>query len=167
MKAIRLALAVLVCSAPLLAAAEWQWLDKDGHRVFSDQAPPPDVPPNRILKKPGMRAASAASAADSAAATPATGDASGLRPGGKDKDLEARKKQADAAAAARKKAQDDQVTQAKADNCTRAKSAKATFDSGVRVVRTNDQGERVVMEDSDREAEVKRLDSIIARDCGK
>jgi hypothetical protein len=162
MKAIHLALAVLVCSVPLVAAAEWQWLDKDGRRVFSDQAPPPEVPPNRILKKPGMRAA-VAPAPEAAAAAPVAAPAP--RPSGKDKELETRKKQADAAAAAKKKAQDEQFAQAKADNCSRARSGKATFDSGVRVVRANEKGERIVMDDTERAAEVKRLDAIIASDC--
>jgi hypothetical protein len=162
MKAISLALAVLVCSMPLVAAAEWQWLDKDGRRVFSDQAPPPEVPPNRILKKPGMRAA-AAPEAEAAASAPMAAPAA--KPAGKDKELETRKKQADAAAAAKKKAQEQQFAQARTDNCARARSSKATFDSGVRVVRANEKGERIVMDDAERAAEVKRLDAIIASDC--
>ena len=163
MKAISLALAVLVCSMPLVAAAEWQWLDKDGRRVFSDQAPPPEVPPNRILKKPGMRAAAAPEADTAAPAAPVAAPVA--KPSGKDKELETRKKQADAAAAARKKADEQQFAQAKADNCARAKSGKATFDSGVRVVRANEKGERIVMDDAERAAEMKRLDTIIASDC--
>ncbi|HZY15413.1 MAG TPA: DUF4124 domain-containing protein, partial [Ramlibacter sp.] len=43
MNALRLILLVLACSVPLAAAAQWQWLDKDGRKVFSDRAPPPDI----------------------------------------------------------------------------------------------------------------------------
>ena len=43
MNAFRLTLAALACSVPLMAAAQWQWLDKDGRKVFSDQPPPPNL----------------------------------------------------------------------------------------------------------------------------
>ncbi|NML48246.1 DUF4124 domain-containing protein [Ramlibacter sp. G-1-2-2] len=157
MKATRLVLAALLCTAPLLASAQWIWLDKDGRKVFSDQAPPPEIAPNRILKQAGQRAP-AADAAPVAAATAAT-------PTGKDKDLEAKKKEGDAAAAAKKKGDEEKVAQAKSDNCARAKSGKATYESGTRVVRTNDKGEREYLNDEERAREMKRLDGIIATDC--
>src|SRR3954470_6805759 len=52
MKAAPIALLVLACTLPLAAAAQWQWLDKDGRKVFSDKAPPPDIAPERVLKAP-------------------------------------------------------------------------------------------------------------------
>ena len=82
-----------------------------------------------------------------------------------DKELEAKKKQAAEAEAAKKKADDERITKAKIENCARAKQAKATFDSGVRVARTNAAGEREVMDDAARDAETKRIQSIIDRDC--
>ena len=36
MKHIRYLLAALACLVTLQAAAHWQWLDKDGRKVFSD-----------------------------------------------------------------------------------------------------------------------------------
>src|SRR4051812_45621873 len=99
MKAFRLALIALACSAPLLAAAQWQWIDKDGRKVFSDQAPPADGPANRILKQPGVRSAPAPAAADAAVeASAAVKPAPGPKPkvSGKETELEAKKKQADA-----------------------------------------------------------------------
>lgn len=157
MKATRLVLAALLCTAPLLASAQWIWLDKDGRKVFSDQAPPPDIAPNRVLKKAGQRASDAAPVA---AVTPEA-----AKPTGKDKDLEAKKKEGDAAAAAKKKGDEEKVAQAKSDNCARAKSGKATYESGTRVVKTNDKGEREYLNDEERAREVKRLDGIIATDC--
>ena len=53
MKTLRIALLALACTVPLAATAQWQWLDKDGRKVFSDKAPPPEVPANRIVKQPG------------------------------------------------------------------------------------------------------------------
>ena len=173
MKALRLTLAALLCSVPLLAAAQWQWVDNAGRKVFSDAPPPSDVPANRILKQPGARATAAA-----AAGAPATAEASvpvatgappvggaALKPTGKDKDLEARKKAAEAAEAEKRKAEESRIAAVRADNCERAKRAKMTFDSGMRVARTNAQGEREILDDKQREAESRRLDTIIARDC--
>jgi hypothetical protein len=150
MIASRALLLVLACALPLAAAAQWQWVDKDGRRVFSDKAPPPDIPAKSILKQPRGRgqpvvaepAEPAASAATATAAQPA---ASGLKVSGKDKVLEDKPQ--------------------RAENCSRAKNAKATIESGVRLARTNDKGEREIIDDNARAAELQRLQSIIARDC--
>ena len=123
MKAARLTLLALACMLPLAASAQWQWLDKDGRKVFSDKAPPPEVPTERILKGPKGQVfiPVAVPAADPAAATPA---ANGVpRPLGKDKTLEERKKQVVAAEADKKKAEDDKHVALRSDNCNRAKSA--------------------------------------------
>jgi hypothetical protein len=102
MKPVRLALLSLACLVPLAASAQWQWLDKDGRRVFSDQPPPPDIAPERILKQGGPRGAVLpAAAAPVAATTPAapSGVDPALKPSGKDKVLEEKRKQAEAAEA--------------------------------------------------------------------
>lgn len=167
MNAFRLALIALVCSAPLAALSQWQWMDKDGRKVFSDQAPPPDVPANRILRQPGQRGPAAATAAEPVSAPAAAAKPALPRPSGVDKTLEDRKKQAEAAEAAKRKAEDEQFAAMQAENCQRAKQAKATYDSGVRVARVNAKGEREFVDDAERAAESKRLDEVIARDCVK
>lgn len=165
MKAFRIALIALVCSAPLAALSQWQWVDKDGRKVFSDQAPPPDVPADRVLRRPGQRA-SAAPVAEPVSA-PAAAKPALAKPSGVDKTLEERKKQAEAAEAAKKKAEDDKFAALQAENCQRAKQAKATYDSGVRVARVNAKGEREFIDDNERAAESNRLNEVIARDCVK
>jgi len=86
-------------------------------------------------------------------------------PKGIDKDLEAKKKQAADAEAAKRKADEEKLTKARVENCARAKQAKVTFDSGVRVARTTPSGEREVMDDAARAAELKRIQGIIDADC--
>jgi hypothetical protein len=166
MKALRLAVLALACTTPLLAAAQWVYLDKSGRKVFSDQVPPPDVTPDRILRQPGVKPAAAAAEAAPAAA-PAVATGSAVKTTGTDKALEAKKKQGEAAEAAKKKEQEEKFAQARNENCERARSSKAAFDSGVRIVRTDAKGEREVLDDKQREAEVKRLEALIARDCAK
>lgn len=41
----------------------------------------------------------------------------------------------------------------------------ATLDSGMRMARLNDKGEREVLDDAQRAAELKRVNQIIAQDC--
>ena len=167
MKALRLAVLAVACILPVLASAQWIYLDKSGRKVFSDQVPPPDVTPDRILRQPGMRSSAAAAAPTEAPAAPAAvATGSAAKGAGVDKALEAKKKQSEAAEAAKKKEQEEKFAQARTENCTRARSSKAAFDSGVRVVRTNEKGEQEFLDDKQREAETRRLEALIARDCG-
>ena len=171
MKMIRILLASALAGLCFAASAQWQWIDKDGHKVFSDRAPPADIQEKNILKRPGNRklpvtVTSAASDADApATATAPLVPASAAKTSGLDKELEAKKKQTADAEAAKRKAAEAEVTKAKVENCARAKQAKVTFDSGVRVGRTNAAGEREIMDEAAREAEIKRINAILVRDC--
>ena len=70
--------AALALGLASTAFAQWGWTEKDGRRVFSDQAPSIDVPDKSIFKRPGgakAQAAAVGKAADPAAAAsaPASG----------------------------------------------------------------------------------------------
>ena len=82
-----------------------------------------------------------------------------------DKELEAKKKQAAEAEAAKRKAEEEKIMKAKIENCARAKQAKAGFDSGIRISRINSAGEREVMDDAARAAELKRIQTIMESEC--
>lgn len=150
---------LLACGS---ATAQWQWLDSTGRKVFSDTPPPAGTPEKNILKTPGARVAAApaptAVAATSTSATP--------KPAGRDEQLEARKKQAEEAEQAKKKLEADKLAKARADNCERAKRAKTTLDSGIRIATTNAKGEREILDDKARAAEAQRIDETIRSDCG-
>lgn len=161
------------CLLSMAASAQWQWMDKDGRKVYSDRAPPPDILEKNIMKRPGGRIISAPPADTSAsgalpalaAASAPAGSASAPKISGIDKELADKKKKAEEAELAKRKAEEERITKARVENCARAKQAKATFDSGVRVARMNDKGEREVMEDGARAAEVKRIQAIMDADC--
>lgn len=159
-----LILAVAGSSFALAAMAQWQWIDKDGRKVFSDRAPTADIAQNKILKQPGSKATSAAPASTAVLVAPAS-KAGGTKLSGKDAQLEARKKQADDEEVAKKKVEEEKLAKAKADNCERAKKGLVTFQSGVRISVTNAKGEREFMDDNARTAESKRLQSIASSDC--
>lgn len=161
---------------PLGAHAQWQWIDKNNKKVFSDQGPPPDIPEKNILRRPGAAqarvtlspaASTAAPPADAAPQAPAPVAAGGAKPTGVDKELEEKARKAEEAEKARKAAEDQKLAQAKADNCKRALQSKATFDSGIRIARTNTQGEREILDDKARAEETQRLQSVIDSDCAR
>lgn len=154
------------------AAAQWQWLDKDGRRVFSDRSPPSGIPEKNILKQPvGAKRVATEPAPEAALATtpsakPATPSAGNIpKLTGKDPVLLEKKKQAEEAEAVKKKAEEERVAKIKAENCARAKQGIATFESGVRVSLTNANGEREIMDDKTRALEIKRLQGIMAAEC--
>lgn len=161
------ALALTAASLPVLA--QWQWTDSAGKTVFSDRAPPPEVPDKAIRKRP-----SAASAADPAPAAsgpsimPATSAASAASPPvirRTDSALAAKAKQAEQAEVAQRGAQEARLRQTRADNCARAKSALAYLASGQRIARSNDKGEREVLDDAARALEQRRLQSVVDTEC--
>ncbi len=145
------------------ASAQWVWLGKDGRKVFSDRAPPLDIPEKNILKKPGTAASTpelAASDTATVAAKPAAAQASGL-----DANLATRKAKAEQSDQAKRQTETSKTAQIKADNCERAKQAKLNMESGARISRINKSGEREILDDAARAAELKRIMDIIASQC--
>jgi len=161
----------LWCAMPLVADAQWEWIDKGGKKVFSDQAPPPDIPDKSIVRRAGSPsprsnfAPAGAAPEVMLAPAPSASAASAPRPTGVDKELEEKTRKAEEAEKAKQVAEAQKVAKAKADNCGRARQGKATFDSGIRVARLNAQGEREIMDDKARATEQQRLQSVIDNDC--
>lgn len=166
------ALTSLACGTAL---AQWQWVDSSGRKVFSDTPPPAGTPDKSILKRPGAR--NPAPVVTDAAATPATLSPTSIsgtttataavpKLSGRDAQLEAKKKQAEEAEQAKKKVEADKQAKTRTQNCDRAKAAKGTLDSGIRIATTNAKGEREIMDDKSRASEAKRIDEVIRSDCG-
>ena len=160
------------------ASAQWQWIEKDGRKIFSDRPPPAEITDKNILKRPSgaVRAAAAVATTTEAAtagkpalaasgAAAKTSAASAPKLSGKDAELEAKKKKADEEDAAKKKAEEEKAAKAKAENCERAKTGLATLQSGVRMSAVNAQGEREVFDDAKRASETKRAQEVIDASC--
>ena len=159
----------------LSAAAQWQWIDKDGRKVFSDRAPPADILKKNIVQEPSSttlnsmagKADSAAAVAAGTAASAPVAKASMPRLSGRDPELEAQKKQADALEETKKQVATEKLATARAENCERAKRGQASLKSGVRIATTNARGEREFMDDAARATESRRLESITSTDCAR
>lgn len=147
------------------AFAQWKWKDKDGRVQYSDVAPPPGIKDSDILQRPraAQRLAlpattpSAASAAETSASKPSAAKV--------DPELEARMKKAEELEAAKKKEEEQKIAAARKENCTQARTYMKTLEQGYRIARTNANGEREVLDDAGREAEVKRTQAAINGNC--
>ncbi len=165
-------LAFAMSTMSLHANAQWKWRDKDGRVTVSDRPPPGDVADKDILTRPAAdaRRSTAAAAAATAAAASGPASAPGLAPsaptkGPLDRELDARKRAAEQEQAAKTKAEETRMAGVRGDNCRRARSHQAALDSGQRVARVNEKGEREVLDDRARTDELRQVREVIASDC--
>ena len=157
-----LALVLLGAALATPAIAQWKWRDKDGRVQYSDRPPPPGVAEKDILSKP---AGGRAVAVPSSSLTPAASAAPQPAVRASDPQLEAKKKQQEQEEAAKRKAEEEKVAKTRAENCQRARSYQRTLDDGIRIARTNEKGEREILDDAARAKELERTKQIIASDC--
>lgn len=163
-----LALAACVLSTPV--SAQWKWRDAQGKVQYSDLPPPQSVPDRDVLKRPaGMAtsagpaaaaASSAAPAAEAAASAPAKAEAAGL-----DKEVEARRRAEEQAAQATRKAEEQRLARERAEYCTQARGHLRALESGGRLTRTNANGEREFLDDTQRTQEIAQTRKGLATHC--
>lgn len=155
-----------LCMAVSPAQAQWKWRDKDGRITVSDRAPPRDVPDKDILSKPvtDTRRAMAAQASASAAST-AEGAVAAPAPSAMEREVQSRKKAAEQEQAAKAKAEEEKLAAQRADNCRAARGHLAALESGQRIARTNEKGEREVLDDKGRADEMRKAREVVASDC--
>jgi type IV secretory pathway VirB10-like protein len=155
-----LVLASLTLLAALPADAQWKWRDKDGRITVSDRPPPREVPEKDILSKPNLPARAATPAA---ATTPAA--AASAPPTALEREVQARKRAAEEEKAAKARAEEERNATRRAENCRQARNQLTALESGQRIARTNDKGEREVLDDQGRAQETQRAREVIASDC--
>ena len=160
----RLCLLGLLALAATAASAQsiWKWRDRDGHVMVSDRPPGPEIPDKDILQRPNAARLPAASG-DTAQPVAAAASA------GTDKDLEARKNKLAQSQAAAKEAKanadKERLGAEKAQNCQRARNQLQMLQSGTRMARANDKGEREFLDDKARADEISRAQQQITANC--
>jgi type IV secretory pathway VirB10-like protein len=149
------------------AHAQWKWKDAKGNMQYSDRPPPSGTPDKDILQRPpssqaritvvpaGQEAPAAASAPQAAASAPTKAEL----------DAAARQKQDQDREATRQKEEERRVAAQRRENCGRAQASLRDLQSGNRITRTNEAGERVFMDDVQRQAEVERARNLITSEC--
>ena len=156
--ALILALALAASSATALAKPRFEWTDStSGLKVFSDRPPPggPESVRNFVDHAPGTLPVREQTPAPAAAASAP----------GVDKAREAKKREAEEADAAQQKEAERQRAAQRADNCKRAREARNSLDSGMRMARLNEKGEREILTKEMRAEERKRVQTILDENC--
>jgi hypothetical protein len=143
------------------AWAQYTWKDSRGQVHASDLPPPREVPEKDILKRPGPAARRTAAQAASAPASAASANSRAPQDG----ELEARRKKAEQEAQAKAQADEARLASQRADNCQRARQQIAMLESGQRMQRINERGERVVVDDAMRAAEIDTARRVADADC--
>lgn len=141
----------------------WKWRDASGQINVSDLPPPTTVPAKDILERPPVR--KMVTAVAPAVTVPAAPTLHALSTPRTDPELEMRRKRIQEEQAAQQRQQLAQLESARAEHCSRARGAIALLSDGLRVTRANAQGEREVLDDKMRDAELQRIRSIVAADC--
>jgi len=164
---IRLATVALICGLAVPAQAQWKWRDKDGRVTASDLPPPREVLDKDIIQRPPevRRVPAQPAASAPAPAAPAAPGLASKPKGPLEREVEARKLAADQQQAAKTKADEDKLRVQRDENCRRARSHLAALDSGQRIARVNDKGEREVIDDRARADEQRQARDVIASDC--
>jgi hypothetical protein len=154
------------------ANAQWAWRDASGRVVYSDQAPPVSIPDSQIIRRPaGRTAAPAAPVAPPAAATPAPAGAapaatkSAAPKTAAEQEQEFRKRQQERSDADKKQAEDQAAAARRNADCERARGYLRQLEEGMRIARTDAQGNREILDDAARNAEMQRTRDMIATGC--
>jgi hypothetical protein len=122
--------ALLLCSAITATSGEvYRWVDDQGRVQYSDQ-PPAGAKIQKITPKP------------SSGAQPKSGPKSY-----QEQDQEFRKRRVEEAESAKKQADTEREAKAKQKNCAESKAQLASLQSGGRITRTNDKGEREFLDE--------------------
>jgi hypothetical protein len=164
-----LAASLIASAQQATTAPPWKWKDGSGQLHVSDMPPPASIPDKDILVRPTSsvrpRVVVPAAAASAAPAPAPTGTVANAGAPRVDAEIEARRRQAAADEQAKVKANEEKNAAARAENCGRAKTHLAALNDGLRMARTNEKGEREVLDDKGRAEEMQRARSIIASDC--
>ena len=154
-----IAAAACLLAAQTPALAQYTWKDGKGQLHASDQPPPRDIPDKDVIRRPAVTRALPTAIPASAPARPLAASAP------VDPELQQRRARAEQEAKARAQAEEQRLASQRAENCQRARAHLATLDSGARLVRIDQRGERLVVDDAARAQEAAQARSLINSDC--
>ena len=155
------ATALALTSVPALA--QWVWKDEAGHTMASDQPPPVGTPQSRIIKEPRQKYVPPAPVVVDKDAAKSADASKSLA----DRELESKQRQKEAADAAKKADDDAAKAVAMRDNCAAVRGNVAALQAGGRAARFNEKGEKVYIDDTERQAEITKQQAQVAQFCNK
>lgn len=163
-KPLLIALFGLVLAAS--AHAQWKWRDAKGNVQYSDMPPPAGTPEKDVLQRPYVAKPSIVVAPPGGLPVAASAPKpAASAPGKAEQDAAARQKKDQDAEAAKQKEEERRLAAQRRENCARAQGNLRDLQSGTRLTRTNDKGERVFMDENQIAAEVARARDLITSEC--
>ena len=135
----------------------YKWVDKDGKIHYSDQ--PPLAGDAKKMKRKSKD-----TAAVPAAASPA-GDSAKPAPSIADQELEYRKRKGEKEEVDKKQQADAETAKKNKDYCSNLQGELRSHTNGTRLIRYNDKGERVFLDEKERAESKTQLETRIAKDC--
>ena len=142
-------------------AETYQWKDSSGQTVISDTPPPSNAKsrraigaqqPSVVSEKPAEKPAEGAKAPEGPKTTA-------------EKDMEFKKRQQENKEKADKQAKDQAAEATQKDNCERAKRNLTALENNQPMVTLDENGQRRIMDTSQREQELERARRVIAETC--
>lgn len=150
---------IVLCAVFLLAAPAqaqlYKWVDSNGRVQYSDRKPPDGR----------QQAQEVRGTVSSIGSQPA---GAGTSSGGKsaaELDSEFQKRRQEQAEAQKKQQQAATEQKQKSENCDAARRNLTALQSGQRIARFDQQGERIYLEDADRAREVERSREQVQANC--
>lgn len=140
-------------------SAQWLWIDANGTKVYSDQAPPSGIPDKNVLKRPNAQSYTAQESSTTSATTDKKEGANAKNAASSASSTQ------EAKALEAQKALLEKQKAAKAERCKFAKQELAGLRSGARIAVFNDKGEREFMDDKKRAEEMKNKQKVVDSDC--
>lgn len=169
---VKIIFAGLLASVCTTSFGQYQWKDDNGRMVYSDRPPPTSVLPSQMVKvpapKPTVKAVEKSGEKSADAGSPLkVADAKSALPikSLADKDLESKKKAQEADQANTKKLADGERESRNNAACEDTRASLRTIESGVKVSRMNEKGEREVMSDDEKSKRTAALKKDLGEHC--
>jgi len=143
---------VLVACTASVQAQVYKWVDKDGKVQYSDQPPPPDATKSAIQKVTSTSSSPAAPSDKAAEKAP-------------DKGKAFEKRRSESAEKQKKDDEASKLAQRKQEACDDARANLKSLEAGGRLSKADATGERVFLEDDQRQQEIARAQNFMAESC--
>jgi hypothetical protein len=167
------AIAIMLATATV-AAQVYKWVDKDGKVQYSDIPAPADAKGSTPKKLDGRTTSSPAStppptpAAANKDAKSAAKDAPKNEPKTlADRVKESDKRRAESIEAAKKSAESERISKANEERCQEATRYLRDLESGRPILTSDAQGERKIVDDDERNAQITRARTAMSESCKK
>lgn len=145
----------MLAAATAAQAGVTKWVDAEGRVHYSDQPPPSAAKSQKNLDIKTSPASAQAPVTEGK-----TGEKSLA-----EKELEFRKRQVQAEEAAAKQAKAREEAKRKQENCIQARNQLQALQEGQRIVKYNEKGERVFLEDSARPQAIEEAQRTVDSWC--